>query len=122
MNQKYKGSHLHMFELAVCGVYPDAEPGVPPWGEDDFRLALLQMGAPTERYHRREGPFHPGQLEARVDYVTQAYDFCTGHFGSIGEHGSFVPRFLEAYEKWVTQCVTALEENDNGSVLRRNGE
>lgn len=72
------------------------------FSEHDFRTALLMIGAPTPRYHRRRGSdlTRFDRIENRVLFLLQLHEFCEQHFGSIGTHGSFVTEFGDAYAEW----------------------
>jgi len=86
---------------------------------DDYRAALLMIGAPTPRYHRRRGST-PEQvdldaIEARVLWRTVCLCFLVQRFGSIAEHGSFLTHFCEGYESWYNEQVTHVcERREHG--------
>lgn len=104
----------HMYECAVLGIVPDEfkEEGV-PWVATDYRACLLQVGRPYGRYHRRGGTLDENKLLRRIEYIDSLSDFCMGYFGTIGAHGSFVPRFAAAYEDWFyTVCKEKQHGND----------
>ncbi len=103
----------HMLECAMAGVVPaEWEDKPSPFMVRDFRTALLMIGAPTSRYHHQAGLMDKDQLLSRVEWIETCSSFCEQHFGTIGAHGSFVPRFVAEYEDWFTQCVTNLESKD----------
>ncbi len=79
--------------------------------EDSFRAALLMIGAPTPRYHRRRGsnPDRLTSMHDRMLFVDKAAQFAEQYFGEIAWHGSFLTYWLDGYEKWYTHCVTNKE-------------
>lgn len=103
---------MHMFELAVLGVWSTEWEGAPsPFVSDDFRAALLILGAPIPRYHRGDKALDSDALTERIEYVEKCHRFCEDRFGTIGAHGSFVPRFIEAFDTWFTQCVKEIDSD-----------